>query len=95
VRAHHECFDGSGYPRGLAGAEIPLEAAVIAVADAWDAMTSDRLYRKALGHAEARAELRRYRGTQWTPAVVDALLAITSEPVVTGSPVLTGSPRLA
>jgi putative nucleotidyltransferase with HDIG domain len=95
VRAHHERFDGSGYPRGLAGAEIPLEAAVIAVADAWDAMTSDRPYRKALGHAEARAELRRYRGSQWTPAVVDALLAITSEPVMTGSPVLTGSPRLA
>ena len=41
MRAHHERFDGSGYPRGPAGAEIPLEAAVIAVADAWDAMTSD------------------------------------------------------
>ena len=41
MRAHHECFDGSGSPRGPAGAEIPLEAAVIAVADAWDAMTSD------------------------------------------------------
>jgi putative nucleotidyltransferase with HDIG domain len=95
VRAHHERFDGRGYPRGLAGAEIPLEAAVIAVADAWDAMTSDRPYRKALGHAEARAELRRYRGSQWTPAVVDALLAITSEPVATASPALAGSPRLA
>jgi len=95
VRAHHERFDGRGYPRGLAGAEIPLEAAVIAVADAWDAMTSDRPYRKALGHAEARAELRRYRGSQWTPAVVDALLAITSEPAVTANPALAGSPRLA
>ena len=95
VRAHHERFDGSGYPRGLAGAEIPLEAAVIAVADAWDAMTSDRPYRKALGHAEARSELIRYRGSQWTPAVVDALLAITSEPVRATNPALAGTPRLA
>lgn len=95
VRAHHERFDGSGYPRGLAGAEIPLEAAVIAVADAWDAMTSDRPYRKALGHAEARAELVRYRGSQWTPAVVDALLAVTSEPARTTNPALAGAPRLA
>jgi putative nucleotidyltransferase with HDIG domain len=95
VRAHHERFDGSGYPRGLAGAEIPLEAAVIAVADAWDAMTSDRPYRKALGQAEARAELIRYRGSQWTPAVVDALLAITSEPVRSTNPALAGAPRLA
>jgi putative nucleotidyltransferase with HDIG domain len=95
VRAHHERFDGSGYPRGLAGAEIPLEAAVIAVADAWDAMTSDRPYRKALGHAEARAELIRYRGSQWTPAVVDALLAITSEPVRATNAALAGTPRLA
>ena len=95
VRAHHERFDGSGYPRGLAGAEIPLEAAVIAVADAWDAMTSDRPYRKALDHAEARAELIRYRGSQWTPAVVDALLAITSEPVRSTNPTLAGAPRLA
>jgi putative nucleotidyltransferase with HDIG domain len=95
VRAHHERFDGSGYPRGLAGAEIPLEAAVIAVADAWDAMTSDRPYRKALDHAEARAELIRYRGSQWTPAVVDALLAITSESVRSTNPTLAGAPRLA
>lgn len=95
VRAHHERFDGTGYPRGLAGAEIPLEAAVIAVADAWDAMTSDRPYRKALSHAEARAELMRHRGSQWTPTVVDALLAITSEPVRTAGPALAGAPRLA
>jgi len=95
VRAHHERFDGSGYPRGLAGAEIPLEAAVIAVADAWDAMTSDRPYRKALSHADARAELIRNRGSQWTPAVVDALLAITSESVRSTNPGLAGAPRLA
>jgi putative nucleotidyltransferase with HDIG domain len=81
VRAHHEHYDGSGYPRGLAGSEIPLEAAVIAVADAWDAMTSDRPYRKALTVTEARGELMRHRGSQWAPRVVDALLAIVNEPV--------------
>jgi len=65
------------------------------VADAWDAMTSDRPYRKALGHSEARAELVRQRGSQWTPAVVDALLAITSEPVRSTNPTLAGAPRPA
>lgn len=86
VRAHHERFDGTGYPLGLAGAEIPLEAAVIAAADAWDAMTSDRPYRKALGPDVARAEFVRHRGSQWAPVVVDALLAITSEPVSKAGP---------
>jgi putative nucleotidyltransferase with HDIG domain len=81
VRAHHEHYDGSGYSRGLVGSEIPLEAAVIAVADAWDAMTSDRPYRKALTIGEARSELVRHRGSQWAPTVVDALLAIVNEPV--------------
>lgn len=87
VRAHHEHYDGTGYPRGLAGSEIPLEAAVIAVADAWDAMTSDRPYRKALTTGEARSELVRNRGSQWAPSVVDALLSIVNEPVAiqTGS----------
>jgi putative nucleotidyltransferase with HDIG domain len=72
VLAHHERIDGLGYPRGLAGAAIALGARIIAVADSWDAMTSDRPYRKAL-HAEvALAELLRGRGTQWDPQVVDA-----------------------
>jgi putative nucleotidyltransferase with HDIG domain len=79
VRAHHERYDGTGYPRGLSGADLPLEAAVIAVADSWDAMTSDRPYRRALAHADAIAEMRRGRGSQWTPAVVDALLALVDE----------------
>lgn len=78
VRAHHERADGTGYPRGLAGAAVPLEASIIAVADAWDAMTSDRAYRKALGHAEALAELGRGRGSQWAPVAVDALIAVLS-----------------
>ena len=79
VRLHHERYDGQGYPRGLGGDELPLEASVIAVADAWDAMTSDRPYRKALGHDGACAELRRCRGTQWDPRIVDAFIDLVSE----------------
>jgi len=72
VLAHHERIDGLGYPRGLAGAAIALGARIIAVADSWDAMTSDRPYRKALESDIALGELMRGRGTQWDPAVVDA-----------------------
>jgi len=72
VLAHHERIDGLGYPRGLSGKDIPLGARIIAVADSWDAMTSDRPYRKALDGDVALAELLRGRGTQWEPAVVDA-----------------------
>jgi putative nucleotidyltransferase with HDIG domain len=72
VLAHHERMDGLGYPRGLAGAAIALGARIIAVADSWDAMTSDRPYRKALDSDVALGELLRGRGTQWDPEVVDA-----------------------
>lgn len=72
VLSHHERIDGLGYPRGLSGSEIALGARIIAVADSWDAMTSDRPYRTALDHEVALAELVRGRGTQWDPAVVDA-----------------------
>jgi len=72
VLAHHERIDGLGYPRGLAGAAIALGARIIAVADSWDAMTSDRPYRKALEAEVALAELLRGRGTQWDSSVVDA-----------------------
>jgi putative nucleotidyltransferase with HDIG domain len=72
VLAHHERIDGLGYPHGLAGAAIALGARIIAVADSWDAMTSDRPYRKALESDIAFGELLRGRGTQWDPAVVDA-----------------------
>jgi putative nucleotidyltransferase with HDIG domain len=75
VLAHHERIDGRGYPRGLRGDEIPLGARTIAVADAWDAMTSDRPYRKALALEVALAELLRGRGTQWDSSVVDAFTA--------------------
>lgn len=74
VRAHHERFDGTGYPDGLAGEEIPLGARIVAVADAFDAMTSDRPYRAALGRRQALARLRRARGSQLDPDVVDVFL---------------------
>jgi len=75
ARNHHERFDGNGYPDGLAGAEIPLAARVLTVADAFDAMTSDRPYRAALATEEALAEIRRNAGTQFCPRVVAALNA--------------------
>jgi putative nucleotidyltransferase with HDIG domain len=75
IRHHHERWDGNGYPDRLAGDAIPLEAAVVGLADAWDAMTTDRPYRSALGDEEATLELRRGRGTQFAPAVVDAFFA--------------------
>ena len=76
VRAHHERVDGAGYPRGLRGWELPLEVSIIAVADSYDAMTTDRVYRKALAWPVVRAELLRERGSQWHAPVVDAFLAM-------------------
>ena len=76
IRHHHERWDGTGYPDGLAGEAIPLGARIIAVADVYDAMTSDRPYRDALPDATARAELVRGRGTQFDADVVDAFLAL-------------------
>ena len=70
IRHHHERFDGAGYPDGLAGTQIPLAARVFAVADSFDAMTSDRPYREAMGVEQAMAEIRRGAGTQWDPDVV-------------------------
>jgi len=75
VRHHHERIDGKGYPDGLAGEEIPLEARILAVVDSFDAMTHERAYRKALSLEEAIAELERCAGTQFDPAVVEAFLA--------------------
>lgn len=79
VLAHHERPDGNGYPRGLRGGELPFEAAVVAVADAHDAMTNDRPYRRALRWGDARAELLRHRGTQWDARVVDTFIAMLDE----------------
>jgi putative nucleotidyltransferase with HDIG domain len=75
IRHHHERWDGKGYPDGLAGDEIPLGARIIAVADAYDAMTSDRPYRQALSHDIAIAELQRGAGKQFDPNVVAAFIA--------------------
>jgi len=74
IRHHHERWDGNGYPDGLAGSAIPLEAAIVGLADAWDAMTTDRPYHRALSEAEALAEVRAGRGTQFSPVVVDAFM---------------------
>ncbi len=75
VRSHHERWDGTGYPDGLAGEAIPLLARILAVADAFDAMTSDRPYRAKLAIAEAAAEMVLFKNSQFDPDVVDALLA--------------------
>jgi HD-GYP domain-containing protein (c-di-GMP phosphodiesterase class II) len=74
IAAHHERKDGRGYPRGLRGDEIPLEVAIIAVADAYDAMATDRPYRPALTWSEIRSELEAGGGTQWDAAVVAAFV---------------------
>jgi diguanylate cyclase (GGDEF)-like protein/PAS domain S-box-containing protein len=76
IRYHHERFDGRGYPDGLAGEDIPLEARILSVADVFDALTHQRSYRKALSRAEAIAELERSAGTQFDLAVVEAFLAL-------------------
>jgi putative nucleotidyltransferase with HDIG domain len=75
VRHHHESWDGSGYPDGLAGDGIPLDAQVLAVADAFDAMTSDRPYRSGMTMDKVVGIFKDGRGTQWAAAVVDVLLA--------------------
>jgi putative two-component system response regulator len=76
ILAHHEHWDGRGYPRGIAGDEIPIGARIIAVVDAWDAMTTDRPYRRSLGDAEAIRRLRAGSGTQWDPRVVETFLTL-------------------
>jgi two-component system, cell cycle response regulator len=78
VRSSHERWDGSGYPDGLRGEEIPLGARIIAVCDAYDAMVTDRPYRKGTDTESALAELRRCAGTQFDPAVVQAFCAVMS-----------------
>ena len=81
IRSAHESWDGSGYPDGLAGEEIPLGSRVIAVCDSYDAMTSDRPYRRAVSHDEALAELRRCAGTQFDPRVVAVLEDVVAQGV--------------
>jgi response regulator RpfG family c-di-GMP phosphodiesterase len=79
VLAHQERFDGGGYPRGLAGEKIPVGARIFAIADTYDAMTSDRPYRKALSAETARAEIARCSGTQFDPCCAEAFLSMSRE----------------
>ncbi|MFZ5767942.1 MAG: HD-GYP domain-containing protein [Bacillota bacterium] len=85
VLHHHERFDGTGFPAGLRGEDIPLGARIIAVADAYDALTSDRPYKRALGREEALAEMRRCAGTQFDPRLVEVLVKLVGAcPAATG-----------
>ena len=79
VEAHHERYDGKGYPRGLKSDEIPLGARIFIAGDTFDAMTSDRPYRKALPPEVARWEILRHSGTQFDPEVVQAFLLVFDE----------------
>ncbi|MTI69183.1 MAG: HD-GYP domain-containing protein [Firmicutes bacterium] len=74
VRYHHERWDGNGYPDGLEGEDIPLIAQILTVADTWNAMTSDRSYRKALPKEVAKEEILKNKGSQFSPNVVDAFI---------------------
>jgi putative two-component system response regulator len=79
ARTHHERFDGSGYPRGLEGEEIPLEGRIAAVADVFDALTSDRPYRPRFSRTEAVDMMRADRGSHFDPRVLDAFLGAEDE----------------
>jgi HD-GYP domain-containing protein (c-di-GMP phosphodiesterase class II) len=76
ILAHHERHNGTGYPRGLRGKEIPISARIFAVADSFDAMTSDRPYRLALPIQKARGVIEAERGVLFDPEIVDAFLAL-------------------
>lgn len=79
IRHHQEWFNGGGYPDGLKGEEIPLEARILSIADAYDAMTSDRPYRKAMSQNDALSELRKHSGIQWDPELVDIFIDLIQE----------------
>ena len=76
ILKHHERWDGKGYPWGIAGEDIPVQCRILAIADAYDAMTSDRPYRKAMSHQDAIAEMRRNAGTQFDPALVEKFIEL-------------------
>ena len=79
ARSHHERYDGKGYPDKLKGNDIPFQARIVAIADAYDAMTSDRSYRKALSDEVAINELIVNKGSQFDPAMVEAFLTLTKK----------------
>jgi HD-GYP domain-containing protein (c-di-GMP phosphodiesterase class II) len=74
IRHHHESFDGTGYPSGLKGKKIPYKARILSIADSWDAMLSNRPYRKALSVEEATRELQKNAGIQFDPEIVEVFL---------------------
>ena len=76
IRHHHERWDGRGYPDGIAGEGIPLGARIVAIADAYDAMTTDRAYRRALPHEVAIGEIERCAGTQFDPELAEAFVRL-------------------
>jgi HD-GYP domain-containing protein (c-di-GMP phosphodiesterase class II) len=76
IRSHHERPDGAGYPHALKGDEIPLESRIVAVADAYEAMTTDRVYRPAIGHDAACSELVQGAGTQFDEDIVEAFMRV-------------------
>ena len=76
MEVHHENWDGTGYPLGQEGEETPLAARIIHVSDAYDAMTTDRPYRRGMSHQEAMSILQRYAGTQFDPQVVKVFAAL-------------------
>jgi putative two-component system response regulator len=79
VRYHHEWYNGKGYPEGRMNSEIPIHAQIISLADAFDAMTSSRPYRKGLTTREALEEIRRFRGTQFSPELTDVFIRMVNE----------------
>ncbi len=79
IRSHHEKFDGSGYPYGLKGEQIPMEARILAVADAYSVMINGRVYRNALTQSEAITELKRCSGAHFDPRVVKELLILIQQ----------------
>jgi HD-GYP domain-containing protein (c-di-GMP phosphodiesterase class II) len=86
VRSSHEKWDGSGYPDGLTGDQIPVESAIVSCCDAFNAMTTDRSYRTAMSIADAIEELQSNAGTQFSPAVVDTVVRVlTEDPVAAGA----------
>ena len=76
AKFHHERYDGKGYPTGLKGEDIPLNARIIGIADAFDAMTANRVYRKALDIGFVKEELKRCAGTQFDPKLTEIMLSL-------------------
>ncbi|MDO8670647.1 MAG: HD-GYP domain-containing protein, partial [Dehalococcoidia bacterium] len=88
VLTHHERFDGNGYPNGRDGQLLPLGSQIISVADALEAMISDRPYRNAMSLEQAMSEFRKYKGVQWNPMVVETLESLVTQKSLSTSPIL-------